>query len=347
MNVEDIVIEPEFFSPQDNLPEQNADKVPLKSRIKQNEQEECCSSELETSFRSEIVICKRMAPKLDHLFSKNDTSGKSISNNPDRTLERQLIRQAGETQDVEITCERKAIKRSPSSCSSERLDCETLNQHGSTVTEPEFVCLDDSVPQEIPTLSKITLRESKSNKRPAVCSSTDNPRLGTKKAISGVCHICGLFRKNLSVHMSKHTGERKFKCPHCPAAFTDSGNCKQHINIHTREKIYKCDLCDKEYTSLNVLRNHKDSHSETKKHVCKTCGNAYQYRPALKRHMKTHTEEPKIKCPECEMRFYYKGRMLLHLRKHYEPEFACEICGKRYTTKSALHNHTKIKHSQK
>ncbi|XP_058056172.1 zinc finger protein 677 isoform X1 [Anopheles bellator] len=238
-------------------------------------------------------------------------------------------------------------------CDNVKLDLESMGH------EPEFVCLTDNISDDNVQNGEPIFGPAKSpTMRSESKSVTPEPSTGTgitentastvkpvrRAKISGVCHICGLFRKHLTMHMKIHNGERNHKCPYCPAAFVDSSSCKQHINAHTREKMYKCNLCDKEYSSLNVLRNHKDSHSEKKKHVCKTCGNAYRYRAALRRHIKTHTDEPKIKCTKCEMRFYYKGRMLSHLRSHFAPEFSCAICDKRYTKKSSLDTHIKIKH---
>ena len=59
-------------------------------------------------------------------------------------------------------------------------------------------------------------------------------RLGGKQRDCSVCgRVCN-DNWELNLHMHTHTGERPFKCPHCPLAFTQSGNLYRH-----RRKIHK------------------------------------------------------------------------------------------------------------
>ncbi|GIY56672.1 hypothetical protein CDAR_121781 [Caerostris darwini] len=53
------------------------------------------------------------------------------------------------------------------------------------------------------------------------------------------CTICNYSTPkttNLNTHMMMHTGQKPFKCIHCPKSFTTKSNLKQHYLVHLRMK---------------------------------------------------------------------------------------------------------------
>lgn len=52
------------------------------------------------------------------------------------------------------------------------------------------------------------------------------------------CEFCGKtfrFQSNLVVHRRSHTGEKPYKCPHCPHACTQQSKLKRHMKTHSQK----------------------------------------------------------------------------------------------------------------
>ena len=56
--------------------------------------------------------------------------------------------------------------------------------------------------------------------------------------------------------MRKHTGERPYSCPHCPARFLHSYDLKNHMHLHTGDRPYECHLCHKAFAKEDHLQRH-------------------------------------------------------------------------------------------
>ena len=105
------------------------------------------------------------------------------------------------------------------------------------------------------------------------------------------CHICGkeyIYKGQLSIHMTKHTGEKRFNCRECGKNFRLDGAYKNHLRIHTGIKEYRCSFCGKEFTQKQQLVVHERRHTGDKRHKCTICEKAFVEPATLRHHLKTH-----------------------------------------------------------
>lgn len=115
------------------------------------------------------------------------------------------------------------------------------------------------------------------------------------------------------------------------------------------DSIYTCLLCPKEPESETItgdakeIVNHMKAAHEARLYICDMCGLDFRKRNELSIHLDDHVakEEGDFQCEVCNRIFSNLRLFRIHRRIHYPQvkSWACEACGKRYSSKNLLDEH--------
>lgn len=186
----------------------------------------------------------------------------------------------------------------------------------------------------------------------------------------------------LNYHMDKHNQPKQKLCQHCGKGFDTMALLRQHQRTHKNAR-FNCLYCDKLYKSKQALNEHyRVAHSKNRyAYTCTKCKKDFTAKATLISHMKTHNEDRNlfscVHCPKkfarqsslrthselhtvegktkkyacnqtgCDKKYATKHSLLLHVSYSHKNDrpFICEICSKRFVTKSNLDCHKKTHQS--
>lgn len=140
-------------------------------------------------------------------------------------------------------------------------------------------------------------------------------------------------------------GRSDFPCPDCSFVAKIRAKLRSHrLRMHLSSPT-KCDLCTKVFPNKRYMLRHRSSHVAPQ-HCCDVCGKMYKIRKAMLEHRKTHDtayKKTKVKCEHCPKAFCNRYILECHVRDIHmgqKKSYLCSTCGKSFTTKHSLAEHT-------
>lgn len=165
------------------------------------------------------------------------------------------------------------------------------------------------------------------------------------------CPGCGVKFSNGKVmqeHFEKvHRVESEgVSCQMCDKIFTKQDHLKAHFFAFHTDKTFQCEKCDRVFNYKSAFERHKKVvHDKNLEHKCEVCNKGFGGKYDLALHFSTNHDNSKIAdrtCKTCGKTFAKTKNLRAHIQAiHNESSFECEICGKKFSFKSAKERHVK------
>ncbi|VDO09485.1 unnamed protein product [Rodentolepis nana] len=135
-----------------------------------------------------------------------------------------------------------------------------------------------------------------------------------------------------------------YKCPSCPALYSNANAFTKHMREKHFVKVYTCRQCDEFFETLSQLFLHaRRSHVDPKKPKrnpanykfhCDQCSYMTNNGGTMEHHKRAHTGEKPFVCDVCNKRFAQKANMKTHRNRHIYRDkiFRCETCNKAFSS---------------
>lgn len=159
------------------------------------------------------------------------------------------------------------------------------------------------------------------------------------------CRFCFLdmSKNSYNKHMTRHMFPTKeWICGFCDKKLSDENGLNVHLTIHTGQKPFKCphEGCEQSFINKQLLTRHSRFHGvDIPVYICKICNKEVASKYHLKTHMKLHRDT--VDCQLCKMEFDSKEALKDHYQTAHMP-FPCTYCDKSFTLPRYLKMHEKL-----
>ncbi len=176
-----------------------------------------------------------------------------------------------------------------------------------------------------------------------------------------VCQKTFTTQNKLNNHVAyNHTDKRSYKCPECPITYKRKARTTRHLKeYHGKDPEEKparpttCHICGKTFKNADSCANHiKMVHERSYAVACEVCGQTLVSKDVLKRHMeKVHQKSSpaRYKCDLCDKKYSTRSYLRIHVtRDHLQlSQFQCDCCEKAFGSKDTLKSHVRKVHEKK
>ncbi|KAK7483605.1 hypothetical protein BaRGS_00025158 [Batillaria attramentaria] len=166
------------------------------------------------------------------------------------------------------------------------------------------------------------------------------PRTGERRFLCATCNAAFFHMAELRRHALKHTGEKPYQCKFCGKRVRDPSNLKRHIRTHTGERPYRCRLCDRRFAQAGHLTSHVRIHTGERPYVCTKCDARFVESNHLRHHLKVHAGIKPFKCDQCDLAFIRAAELKRHKLIHTGNKTCkCPDCPATFFRPDALKQH--------
>ncbi|KAL5104938.1 Zinc finger and SCAN domain-containing protein 2 [Taenia crassiceps] len=135
-----------------------------------------------------------------------------------------------------------------------------------------------------------------------------------------------------------------YKCPSCPAMYSNANAFTKHMREKHFVKVYTCRQCEEFFETLSQLFLHaRRCHVDPKKPKrnpanykfhCDQCNYMTNNGGTMEHHKRAHTGEKPFVCDVCNKRFAQKANMKTHRNRHIYRDkiFRCDTCNKAFSS---------------
>ena len=157
------------------------------------------------------------------------------------------------------------------------------------------------------------------------------------------CTLCNKGRyqseEKLQKHMLDNHSGIKYMCAQCPNVFKSHEARHTHEKRHHSEKIIPCDQCDKMLPTQAALRSHISKvHIKKKDRICPHCGEGFYDTYTFQSHVNRHTNNRQFACELCGKAFLTKSHLRTHSKTHTLP-YKCDTCQRCFGSLTLLNRH--------